>query len=207
MPGYGIAGSHRSGKTTLARAASVELGIEYLDARVSDVFAELGLSPKDDLPFPQRLEVQNKILESMEIKYQLMGYKPFITDRTPLDVLGYTFAEVRRDTLTEELRAAWVQHVLRVAQITSSHFNGVLLVQPVYGAPEAETSAQACPIYMHHVFTSIREMTGMVAPMIAETTLVADTPNMELTDRVADIKQLVATYDKMTGAKVWTPNS
>ncbi|WEU67415.1 AAA family ATPase [Xanthomonas phage JGB6] len=49
MLGYGLAGSHRSGKTTLAHSVSAELDIPVLRTNVSDVFKNLGLSPKADL--------------------------------------------------------------------------------------------------------------------------------------------------------------
>lgn len=214
---FGIAGSHRSGKTTLARAVSLELGIEYLDANVSSVITGLGFTPKQELPFKERLMVQNAILDSMAFKYAMMGDKPFITDRTPLDVLGYTFAEIRRETLDDDLRMAFQQHVMKAVDICVTHLWGVLIVAPLYGAPESETSAQACPIYMQHVYASVREMASMMAPLLAGSTLVGQTDALSHEERVSQFKELIEVAQKLNNAlaqteelpraPVWTPNS
>lgn len=207
MAGYGIAGAHRSGKTTLARAVSVQHGLEYLDANVSGTIAELGYTPRQELPFKERLKVQNAILESLAIKYALMGDKEFVTDRTPMDVLGYTFSEVQRSTLDAEDRVAFTKHVERAIQVTAQNLKGVMLVQPVYDAPELDKSAQACPIYMRHVYICVRDMVEQLSPVLFGATLVGQSIEMELEARKADFGQLVDTLQQLQGGpKVWMPN-
>jgi hypothetical protein len=207
MAGFGIAGAHRSGKTTLARAVALTRGIEYLDANVSKVITDLGYTPKQELPFEERLKVQNAILESLRFKYAMMGDKPFITDRTPFDVLGYTFSEVSRTTLTPELTKAFAEHVALAVRICLEHLAGVMLIRPILNAPEAETSAQACPIYMQHVYVCIREMCETLGQEMFGRTLVATTDSMESEDRQRDLIQLMNTVDDLNKPRtaVWTP--
>ncbi|WPH68413.1 AAA family ATPase [Stenotrophomonas phage BUCTxx99] len=207
MAGYGIAGAHRSGKTTLARAAALTRGIEYLDANVSKVITDLGYTPKQELPFEERLKVQNAILESLRFKYAMMGDKDFITDRTPLDVLGYTFAEVTRTTLTPELLRAFTEHVALAVRITVDHLAGVLLIRPVLGAPNSETSAQACPVYMQHVYVCIREMCESLGQEMFGRTLVGHSDSMAPEDRERDMGQLIDVVNDLNKPRtaVWTP--
>lgn len=207
MAGYGIAGAHRSGKTTLARAVSVTRGIEYLDANVSKVITDLGYSPKQELPFEERLKVQNAILESLRFKYAMMGEKDFITDRTPFDVLGYTFAEVTRTTLTPELTKAFAEHVALAVRVSVDHLSGVMLIRPILNAPEAETSAQACPIYMQHVYVCIREMCETLGQEMFGRTIVATTDSMNPQDRERDLGQLIDTVTDLNKPRtaVWMP--
>lgn len=207
MAGYGIAGAHRSGKTTLARAVSVQHGLEYLDANVSGTIAEMGYTPRQELPFKERLKVQNAILESLAIKYALMGDKEFVTDRTPMDVLGYTFSEVQRASLDDEDRVAFTQHVERAIKVSGTHLQGIMLVQPVYGAPELDKSAQACSVYMRHVYICIRDMMEQLAPALTGRTLVGQSAEMEQEARQRDFGELVATLKQLKGEpRVWMPN-
>ncbi len=207
MAGYGIAGAHRSGKTTLARAVALTRGIEYLDANVSKVITDLGYSPKQELPFEERLKVQNAILESLRFKYAMMGDKDFITDRTPFDVLGYTFSEVSRTTLTPELTKAFAAHVALAIRITMDHLHGVMLIRPILNAPESDTSAQACPVYMQHVYVCIREMVQTLSPEMFGRTLVGETDVMEQADREANMIQLIQAVEDLNKPRIatWTP--
>lgn len=207
MSGFGIAGAHRSGKSTLARAVALAQGIEYLDANVSSVITDLGYSPKQELPFEERLKVQNAILESLRFKYAMMAGKPFITDRTPFDVLGYTFSEVSRTTLDDAGRKAFGAHVTLALSICRDFLSGVMLVRPVLNPPEQATSAQACPVYMQHVYICVREMVEALSPEVFGRTLVGSTDSMEHDDRVRDMTQLIESVAAMNAPRIaqWTP--
>ena len=207
MSGIGIAGAHRSGKSTLARAVSLAKGIDYLDANVSSVITGLGYTPKQELPFEERLKVQNAILESLRFKYAMMGDKPFITDRTPFDVLGYTFSEVSRTTLDDAGRKAFGAHIALALDITREYLTGVMLVRPLLNAPEQETSAQACPIYMQHVYICVREMVEALSPEVFGRTLVGSSDSMAHDDRVRDMTQLMDAVDEINAPRIaqWTP--
>ena len=209
MSGYGIAGAHRSGKTTLARAVALTRGIEYLDANVSKVITGLGYTPKQELPFEERLKVQNAILESLRFKYAMMAGKDFITDRTPFDVLGYTFSEVSRATLDDEGRRAFAAHVALALRITAEYLQGVMLIRPLLNPPEDSTSAQACPVYMQHVYVCIREMVESLSPEVFGATLVGSTDTMDQEGRIKDMGQLIDAVNQMNTPRIaeWTPKT
>lgn len=206
---FAIAGSHRSGKTTLARDLAALLGVEFLETKVSDTFAALGIDPKAPLTFDVRLDVQNKILHDMEVAYALRAGKIFIADRSPFDVLGYTLADVQRDTLDDALRVRFASHMHRAIAIVKAHLAGVMLVLPLPDQPETPGKAQSCPVYMHHVYTCVRSMIissdEILAPhgfMSAELTSFNHQYRMD--DAVQFMSQFAPPEPEV---KLWTPNS
>lgn len=204
---FGYAGAHRSGKTTTARAVADRLGIEFLETKVGQVFADLGIDPKAELPFEERLKVQNAILRSLEVQYDLRYGKFFVADRTPFDVLGYTMAEIRRDTLnTPELQADCMNHFRYAVNIARKALWGVMLLGPLPNPPEAATSAQACPVYMDHICTLIRaELVD--APHIIQGFHTAETPSYDLDERIeAGVKFFGGLKERLKPEpKLWTP--
>ena len=127
----GLWGPHRSGKTTLAREVAKRLDWHFIETNTSGVFEELGLDPAQDLPFPHRLAVQNVILKRLSEAYMSAPHgEPWISDRTPLDVLSYTWAEVGRNSVPAELQPAFHQHIVRAYETTNMHFVQVWNVQP-----------------------------------------------------------------------------
>lgn len=203
---YGLAGSHRSGKTTLARDLAADLGIEFLETKVGDVFTDLGLDPKQPLSFGDRLDVQNKILRNMETQFALRNGAAFIADRTPFDVLGYTLADVQRDTLDDAMRDRVHAHVGVAVQVAQEYLRGVMLVRPLPDQGNVHGKAQACPVYMRHVYILIRDMLETVGHMSAELT------SLDHTERMEDAKQFITVvnglYESMEPeVKLWTPNS
>ncbi|WEU67416.1 AAA family ATPase [Xanthomonas phage JGB6] len=98
-------------------------------------------------------------MDHLAQQYASMGDQPFIADRTPFDVLGYSMAEIQRETTTGNplIERRLLEQVDRALEITRNHLRGIVLLNPIYGAPDVETSAQACPFYMQHVYACIRE--------------------------------------------------
>lgn len=203
---YGLAGSHRSGKSTLARALADDLGIEFLETKVGDVFADLGLDPKANLPFDKRLDVQNAILRSIETQYALRNGARFVADRTPFDVLGYTMADIRRDTLDDTLQTRVYAHIGTAMQIVQEYMGGVILLRPLPNQPDAPGKAQSCPLYMYHVYLCIKDMIEGAGIMAAE--LMTTDHDERLVDARQFVQSVNAMYDNMEPeVKLWTPNS
>jgi len=91
---YGLTGASCSGKTTLAKELSKKLGIPFIPTSITEMAAEAGLpSPVADLNFIDRMNFQVGLLKAFE---RFLGKidKPCIIDRTPVDLLAYTYAEV-----------------------------------------------------------------------------------------------------------------
>lgn len=98
-----LSGSHRTGKTTLAKVLSEKLGITYLDINVSKVFNDCSLESSIHLTFGERIEVQKRIAERFEnmlIKASKDNTQ-FVCDRSPLDLIGYLLANI--DSTTSSL--------------------------------------------------------------------------------------------------------
>jgi hypothetical protein len=205
---FGLAGAHRSGKTTTAKAIADQLGIEFLEMKTSSVFEELGISPKDDLPFAKRLEVQNAILRQYEVMYDLRAQQPFICDRTPFDVMVYTSSEIRRDTLDDDLRAGVEAHFRHAVRIINKSLVAVMMLRPLPSPPEASTSAQACPLYMDHVYAMVDyhlKTIGAVIPGF----IAVESPSYDLKERIEDGVNFFGPFVKAVKPepKIWMPNS
>jgi len=91
MNRFGITGAHKSGKTTLATAVAKRWDMKYIDANLSSVLRAFGVSPNEEVPFAKRLEVQQNMVSHL-INLLHEADENFITDRTFLDIAGYTLS-------------------------------------------------------------------------------------------------------------------
>lgn len=147
----GLCGAHRTGKTTLARGIAERLGCVFHPADLGDVLAQHGINPKEDLPFPERLRAQNILLDRLAEVYAAAPDKVWITDRTPLDILLYTWAEVARNSVPADLMDELHRHVVRAYDLTNRHFIEVWNVQPGIELVDAEGKAPANAAYIEHL--------------------------------------------------------
>jgi hypothetical protein len=158
---FGFAGAHRTGKTTLMKEVAKHLGIAWVETNVSKVFEDLSLSPRETYPFETTLQVQEAILDKLEAGYEHVGMheQAWITDRTPLDVLAYTMADIGRTTLTDErLRHAYNRHMTRCIRLTQRWFDDIVIISPGIPAVDEPGKAPPCPAYRHHLTTLLRAM-------------------------------------------------
>lgn len=145
-----LLGAQRTGKTTLAKAYAEAAGIKFVPTSASATFDRLGYSPKADYPFETRLMIQREILRDMDRLYERSGVK-FITDRSPIDLLGYTLADVQRNNVPYELAAEVVRYTNDCYECANRHFTALILVQPGIQPVEADGKAPANPSYMEHL--------------------------------------------------------
>ena len=89
----GLCGSHRTGKTTLAKEVSCKTGLKFIQTSTSEVFAQNGLDPSEPMDFSTRIWIQNKVVSAAEEVWKGAGER-FITDRTPIDMMAYTLADI-----------------------------------------------------------------------------------------------------------------
>lgn len=100
---YGLTGASCAGKKTLGRQLSQKLGIPFIPIKITEIASELGLpSTVDNLDFIERITVQYKILCGMEVFLNDLT-TPCIIDRTPIDLIAYTLAEINMHSLTNTL--------------------------------------------------------------------------------------------------------
>jgi hypothetical protein len=144
----GLCGSHRTGKTTLAEAISKGTGMPFLRTVTSKVFHQCGLDPSKPMDFKKRLWIQHKILDAAEKIWQ-SEKKQFITDRTPLDMMAYTLADIRGTTEInfDELEG----YLARCIDVTNTFFALLVLVQPGIPLMHEEGKAALNEGYLEHL--------------------------------------------------------
>jgi hypothetical protein len=146
----GLSGPHRSGKSTLAKAFAEESGIKFVATGASATFERLGLDPKKDYPFEVRLAIQREILKDCNALYARAGVR-FITDRTPIDFLAYTLADVSRENVRGSVETDLAQYVTECYESANTHFTTIVLVQPGIVVVEAVGKAPGSAGYMEHL--------------------------------------------------------
>lgn len=88
--GLGLAGAHRTGKTTVAKQIAEKNSCPLVQVSLSGLANSIGVRIGLDMPFPDRVEFQEKGLALMERAYEEGGAgRLFVTDRTPLDLAAY----------------------------------------------------------------------------------------------------------------------
>lgn len=147
----GLCGAHRTGKTTLADAFAKEHDMVFLKTSASQVFKDMGLNPSVDYHFDIRMDVQERILKEFEKQYLSMDGKPFVTDRTPIDMIAYTLADVRQQTLTQGQNDRLEEYVAKCISVTNRHFAILVVVQPGIKVKHEEGKASLSPMYIEHV--------------------------------------------------------
>ncbi|WP_432263113.1 AAA family ATPase [Cupriavidus sp. TMH.W2] len=145
----GLCGPHRTGKTTLAKAFAADANIPFLVTSTSTVFARHGLDPAAPMDFGTRLFIQDKVLDAAVEVWRDAGAEQWITDRTPLDMLMYTLADIQGGTEAEP--AVVAKYAARCFQATADIFDRLVLVQP--GIPLAHEPGKAAlnPAFIEHL--------------------------------------------------------
>lgn len=147
----GLAGAHRTGKTTLARAYAEKHGLEFVQTSASEVFKEFGMNPATRYAFDTRLTIQEEILKRFDQQYAAVGARPAITDRTPLDMLAYTMAEATQDHVPDELQPRFKKYVQNCIDVTNKRFGVLLVVQPGIKIVAEEGKAALNDAYIEHL--------------------------------------------------------
>lgn len=132
----GIAGAHRTGKSTLARTLSLNLNsstgnmLEFVPTHVSDamIWRSSNISPSDNLTFAERVILQQGILDHMQVVNA--GAPDFaIFDRTPIDFVGYLMANI--DTTCSNLFTSHVERFIAdCLRLTSQSIDKIVILQP-----------------------------------------------------------------------------
>jgi hypothetical protein len=178
----GLTGSHRSGKSTLAKAFADESGVKYVATGATATFERVGFDPKKDYDFATRLMIQREILRDCDRLYEKSGVR-FITDRTPIDFLGYTLADVTRENVPYALTVELERYIADCYACANRHFTTLVLVQPGIKPVEAPGKAPANPAYIEH-------LNALMLGLMATDTLTCD--HYQIPRRCTDLDQRVA---------------
>lgn len=147
----GIMGAHRVGKSSLAKAYAEKHGIKFIETPVSSIFKELGYDPAGVFDFATRLEIQEVILDRLEALYALYAGQNVIVDRTPIDMMAYTLAEVHGHAVAPEEQARLARYIERCFEVVNKRFTLLLLIQPGIPIVPAPGKAPLSPAYIEHL--------------------------------------------------------
>lgn len=146
--GIGLCGSHRTGKTTLAGRISEKAGMVFIRTTTSEVFAANGLNPASPMDFSTRIWIQHKVVDAAEAVWR-RAEAPFISDRTPIDMMAYTLADIQGKTEVDHQQLeAYLDHCYAV---TNSFFSRLVVVQPAIPLVHEEGKAALNRAYMEHL--------------------------------------------------------
>lgn len=144
----GLCGAHRTGKTTLAKAIASRTEMTFVQTTTSQVFADLGLDPAAPMDFATRLFVQNHVLDTAEKIWQTAS-APFVSDRTPIDMIAYTLGDIQGKT--EVNFALLNQYINRCFAITNQYFQNLAIIQPGISLIYEEGKAALNASYIEHI--------------------------------------------------------
>lgn len=144
----GLLGSHRVGKSTLAKAFSESSGALNIQMNIGALQKELGYeSSNQSYDFDTRMEIQEYLLKRFSEIYTSFKGMGAVCDRTPLDLIGYTMLAVD-DSLSDAQSDRLMRYVEDCINLTNEHFTAIVLLQPGVPLSTADTSAKSCPALM-----------------------------------------------------------
>ena len=103
------------------------MGIPFVQTSTSAVFQQYGLHPAQPLKFKTRLWIQHRVIEAATSSWQTET-GAFVTDRTPIDFMAYTLADIQGVTVVEfaQLEA----YLAQCFDVTDQFFTQLVVLQP-----------------------------------------------------------------------------
>ena len=145
--GIGLAGAHRTGKTTTAQMLSELNNFPVLTNVGSDLAAQMGIDMSKPMTLSQRLDYQEARLDVTEEAYQGVKGELFVADRTPLDLAAYLVAETP-NALDQETIDRIEAYIQRCIDMANKYFGFFAFFRPTLpyvsapGKPPANTAYQ-----------------------------------------------------------------
>jgi hypothetical protein len=191
MTTISLTGSHRVGKTTLAKAYADKHGIEFVETSVSAIFADMGIDPAGSFDFALRLKVQQEILKRLDAIYERYAGRQAIFDRCPIDFMGYTLGDAVGDSVPSECVPELNRYIDACYDVLNKRFSAIVLVQPGIQLVAAPGKAVTNAAYIEHLNSL---MLGLAAD-----------PRCKLVPRyiarhVTDLNDRIATLETIIGA-------
>jgi energy-coupling factor transporter ATP-binding protein EcfA2 len=144
---YGLSGASGTGKSTLAKALAEKMHIHYLDASTTRLMAEFSFNPVGDgHSLDERITAQEYLLGAF-VRMLRHAPRPFVCDRTPIDMAAYMLGEItmRNSTLAQGERVR--KYVGDCMEALFHNFDAVLTVRPLGTYEAASTRPPRNPAY------------------------------------------------------------
>lgn len=123
---FGISGSQRVGKTTLAKRVAERMNLPFVQTDVSGVFRKMGMNPAVNHCFEDRIRVQYAINEHFREVFS--QHRIFVSDRTSLCSLAYVMTDIRQvDEWDKDVFEAYIEDCF---EIINKYFSTIVVVQP-----------------------------------------------------------------------------
>jgi len=142
----GLSGAHRTGKTTLAYEFAKKNNIEFIKTNASQIFEKNNISPNQKIGIVDRVVIQHRLLKEFEICW---NENEFITDRTPLDLLGYLYCDIMGDTYISESIIDF--YTKKCVEIINKKFDYIFIIQPGIPLVYEKNKAPLNSIYINHL--------------------------------------------------------
>jgi predicted ATPase len=156
----GLAGASGTGKTTLAKLFAERTGLLFIPSSIGNVFEEINYDPTVDYPFAIRAKIQELILATHEKAYAKAD-RMFVSDRTPLDFIAYTLADVRRENLDTEQTQWMLNYMTRCFEVTNRYFGAIAVIQPGIQISNNDDKLRPLnPAYAEHLNSLIIGLVG-----------------------------------------------
>jgi hypothetical protein len=91
---------------------------------------ELGLNAVDNMSIEDRIDAQEKLLEQY-LKEIAALPRPFITDRSPLDMIGYMFGEITMHNTNKEIGDRAISYMEKCLRAAANNFDTIFFVRPL----------------------------------------------------------------------------
>lgn len=181
---YGLAGAHRSGKTTTAKLVAERLGLPFFDGSFGKLAAELGYNSVDSMTVERRIEMQEKCLALHIAKIRALP-RPCVTDRTPLDFIAYATADVAMHAglPVDVSRRIWA-YVENCLEVTREHYGAIALLTPLPSYEAAEGKPPECLAYQAHVQLLVE---GAMFRLMKSRVALGRTIGFDLEERVTQV--------------------
>jgi hypothetical protein len=144
----GLCGSHRTGKTTLAKEVARKTGLQFIQTSTSAVFSKNGLNPSEPMDSDTRIWIQNKVVSAAEEVWDAAS-GGFITDRTPIDMMAYTLADIDGASTVDFF--ALEKYLDHCFQVTDRIFSHLVILQPAIPLVHEEGKAALNKAYIEHL--------------------------------------------------------
>ena len=143
----GLTGTHRTGKTTLAKHVAERLEIPFVATNASEVFKEFAVKPSEPITPLLRLEIQKEILA--QSVYSWENHSAFVTDRTPIDFISYLLMDYDPSIMSDDLEEQYGEYIDRCFEYANQQFSSIVIVPQGLPVQREEWKGVVRPIYMN----------------------------------------------------------